>query len=273
MVASVAVISDIHGVLPVLDAVLAEPDVQAADLSVVTGDHAAGPQPVAVLDRLVSLGDRALLVRGNADGDLIGLAHGEDVVVPDQIVPWAAQRLTPGQVDLLAGLPHPVVFDVDGFGPVVFCHGSPRRDDEVVLVDTGLERWLEVFADLLPQQQTVVCGHTHMPFDRHWSSTPEAPLCPKAGPAETGHYRETAKSRCVTSPSISRPPLPPLPPIRPAPTGNSGPGTMCVLRRAMLTPLLYSRPRRPRPRRPRRLGRAIQSQTRPFRARWTGRPW
>ncbi len=46
MIASVAVLSDIHGVLPALDAVLAEPDVAAADSVVVTGDIAAGPQPV-----------------------------------------------------------------------------------------------------------------------------------------------------------------------------------------------------------------------------------
>ena len=50
MVGSVAVLSDVHGVLPVLEAVLAEPDVQAADLVVVTGDHAAGPMPVETLD-------------------------------------------------------------------------------------------------------------------------------------------------------------------------------------------------------------------------------
>ena len=67
VVSSVAVLSDVHGVLPVLDAVLAEPDVAAADLIVVTGDHASGPQPVEVLDRLVGLGDRCVLVRGNAD--------------------------------------------------------------------------------------------------------------------------------------------------------------------------------------------------------------
>ncbi|MFI2296856.1 metallophosphoesterase family protein [Isoptericola sp. NPDC019571] len=54
---TVAVLSDVHGVLPVLEAVLAEPDVRAADAVVVTGDHAAGPQPVAVLDRLRALGD------------------------------------------------------------------------------------------------------------------------------------------------------------------------------------------------------------------------
>ena len=51
----VAVLSDIHGVLPALEAVLAEPDVAAADLIVLTGDLAAGPQPVEVLDRLAAL--------------------------------------------------------------------------------------------------------------------------------------------------------------------------------------------------------------------------
>jgi predicted phosphodiesterase len=43
MIESVAVLADIHGVLPVLDAVLAEPEVRAADRIVVCGDHAAGP--------------------------------------------------------------------------------------------------------------------------------------------------------------------------------------------------------------------------------------
>jgi predicted phosphodiesterase len=67
---------------------------------------------------------------------------------------------------LLAGQPHPVVLEVDGFGPVAFCHGTPRDDDEVVLVDTRRERWAEVFADLPDEVRTVVCGHTHMPFTR-----------------------------------------------------------------------------------------------------------
>src|SRR6185312_4536816 len=55
MLDSVAVLADIHGVLPVLDAVLALPAVRAADAIVVCGDHAAGPQPTEVLDRLTSL--------------------------------------------------------------------------------------------------------------------------------------------------------------------------------------------------------------------------
>ena len=166
MVSMVAVLSDIHGVLPVLDAVLAEPLVNDADLIVVTGDHAAGPQPVAVLDRLAALGDRVVLVRGNADRDLVALARGVEIDVPDEISRWAAAQLSAEHVALLDGLPHPVTIDLDGFGPVLFCHGSPRDDNEVVLVDTRLTRWAEAFGDLPDAVATVVCGHTHMPFVR-----------------------------------------------------------------------------------------------------------
>ena len=164
MVSSVAVLSDVHGVLPVLEAVLAEPEVQGADLVVVTGDHAAGPMPVETLDLLSSLGERCVLVRGNADRELVAITRGEPCEHPESV--WAAAQLRPDQVALLDGLPHPVTLEVDGFGRVLFCHGSPRDDDEVVLVDTRLERWAEAFAGLPPEVQTVVCGHTHMPFAR-----------------------------------------------------------------------------------------------------------
>ena len=163
---SVAVLSDIHGVLPVLDAVLAEPDVIAADRVVVTGDHAAGPQPVEVLDRIRSLGQRALLVRGNADRELVSLARGGSTDIPDPIAPWAAGRLRPDDVALLAGLPYPAELTVRGFGRVMFCHATPRDDEEVVLVDSSLERWAEVLGGLDPSVSTVVMGHTHMPFVR-----------------------------------------------------------------------------------------------------------
>lgn len=75
MVERIAVLSDTHGVLSCLDAVLAEPDVESADTVVVTGDIAAGPQPTQVLDRLLELGDRVRLVRGNADRDLVTAAR------------------------------------------------------------------------------------------------------------------------------------------------------------------------------------------------------
>lgn len=168
MIGSVAVLSDTHGVLPALDAALAEPAVRAADRIVVTGDLAAGPQPVAVLDRLLELAERVVLVRGNADRELVELVDGGDTAIPDPIAPWAAQQLAtrPDLVALLRGLPHPVTLHVAGFGPVLFCHGSPRDDDEVVLVDTRAPRWSEALVDVPADVRTVVCGHTHMPFVR-----------------------------------------------------------------------------------------------------------
>ncbi|HEY3258878.1 MAG TPA: metallophosphoesterase [Pseudonocardiaceae bacterium] len=83
----IAVLSDIHGVLSALEAVLAEPDVRAADRIVLTGDIAAGPMPVQTLDLLVALGERALWVRGNADRELVALAAGGETKIPDPIAP------------------------------------------------------------------------------------------------------------------------------------------------------------------------------------------
>lgn len=166
MVNSVAVLSDIHGVLPALDAVLAEPDVASADSVVLTGDIAAGPQPVAVLDRLAALGDRAIWISGNADRELVECRRDGKVTIPDPIAPWAAEQLRDDQVALLAGLPKSATLTVDGLGSVFFCHATPRDDEEVVLVDSRLDRWAEVFDGLDPRWETVACGHSHMPFTR-----------------------------------------------------------------------------------------------------------
>jgi putative phosphoesterase len=166
MAETVAVLSDIHGVLPVLDAVLDAPPVRAADRLVVTGDHASGPQPAAVLDRLRGLGDRVTLVRGNADRELVALARGEPIDIPDEVTPWAAAQLSGADVDLLASLPAQVTITVEGFGPVLFCHATPRNDTEIVLVDSPLGRWAEVLTGIPDDVRTVVCGHTHMPFAR-----------------------------------------------------------------------------------------------------------
>jgi putative phosphoesterase len=166
MLSRVAVLSDIHGVLPALEAVLAEPDVGAADVIVLTGDLAAGPMPVPTLDLLESLGDRVVWVRGNADRELVQLRSGGDTNIPDPVAPWAAEQLRDDQVARLAALPLTQSLEVAGLGRVVFCHATPRDDEEVVLVDSALERWTEVMATLDDDVTTVVCGHTHMPFLR-----------------------------------------------------------------------------------------------------------
>lgn len=164
MLNTVAVLSDIHGSLPALEAVLAEPDVAAAEAIVLTGDIAAGPQPVEVLDRLAGLGDRAHWVNGNADRELVAARAGREPPYPESR--WAATQLRDDHLARLAALPPSVTLPVHGLGPVLFCHATPRDDEEVVLVDTRLERWTEVLAGVADEVRTVVCGHTHMPFVR-----------------------------------------------------------------------------------------------------------
>ncbi len=162
---SVAVLADIHGNLPALDAVLAEPEVTAADRVVLLGDIALGPLPGPTLDRLAELGDRAVWVHGNCEREMLTAYDGG--VVPGPNGPDAAASaalIGRDHRDRLDGLPLTVTLDVEGLGPVLFCHASPRRDDEMVLVDSPPERWAEVLADVTAP--TVACGHTHMPFDR-----------------------------------------------------------------------------------------------------------
>ncbi|WP_206788770.1 metallophosphoesterase [Amycolatopsis sp. MtRt-6] len=156
---NVAVLSDIHGVLPALEAVLAEPDVQAAEKIVLLGDLLAGPLPVETLERLQALGERAVWVRGNADRELAEWARTGGSAVPDPIVGWAARQLRPADLPVLDALPLTVTLD-----GVLFCHATPRNDTEIVLVDSAVERWAEVLAGVT--EPTVVCGHTHMPFVR-----------------------------------------------------------------------------------------------------------
>ncbi|MEV6481383.1 metallophosphoesterase family protein [Streptomyces sp. NPDC051576] len=162
----VAVLSDIHGVLPALEAVLAEPELMAADRIVLTGDITAGPQPAEVVDLLREQGDRVLWLSGNADRELVEYRRGERDDIPDPIGPYAATALRSDQIDFLAALPKTLTLSIRGLGKVLFCHATPRDDEEVVLVDSRPARWTEVLTGLDDSIRTVVCGHTHMPYIR-----------------------------------------------------------------------------------------------------------
>jgi predicted phosphodiesterase len=161
----VAVLADIHGNLPALDAVLAEPDVLTADAIVLLGDIALGPLPGPVLDRLAELGDRAVWVHGNCEREMVTAFDGGVVPGPNGgEAAKSAALIGRAHRDRLDGLPLTVTLEVTGLGPVLFGHASPRRDDEMVLVDSPPERWAEVLGGVAAP--TVVLGHTHMPFDR-----------------------------------------------------------------------------------------------------------
>jgi predicted phosphodiesterase len=111
-------------------------------------------------------------VGGNCEREMVAAARGGGT--PGTISAWAGPRLRADHVELLDGLPKTVTLDVRGLGEVLFCHATPRDDEEFVLVDSPLDRWAEVLdraRDTVggpPHQRadTIVCGHTHMPYVR-----------------------------------------------------------------------------------------------------------
>ena len=166
----VAVLADIHGNLPALEAVLRDVDAAGADVIVLNGDLADGPMPGPTLDRLAGLGGRAIWVRGNSDRclaeafDGIFQPTGLAANAPAAHYAWCAARIGREHRDLLAALPLTVTLDISGLGPVTFCHGTPRDDNEFICVDSPVGHYQAAFAGV--KAQTVVLGHTHMPFDR-----------------------------------------------------------------------------------------------------------
>ena len=164
----VAVLADIHGNLPALDAVLADVAAAGVDAIVLNGDMATGPMPAQTLERLAGLGGKAVWVRGNADRELAAAYDGAlspdlpfEARVPAQ---YCASQLSRQHRDLLAGLPLSVTLEVTGLGPVRFCHATATSDTKIVLVDSALDDYRAGFGGTT--EPTVVLGHTHMPFDR-----------------------------------------------------------------------------------------------------------
>ncbi len=138
----VAALYDVHGNLPALEAVLAEVAAAGVDAIVCGGDVCAGPFPHECLQRLRARD--AVFVRGNADRELS---------------PWLIEQLPAAAKEFLAQLPH-----LRSLGGVLYCHGSPRRDDEILTRVTPPERLAAVLAGV--EEEFVVCGHTHVQFDR-----------------------------------------------------------------------------------------------------------
>jgi putative phosphoesterase len=158
----VAALYDVHGNLPALDAVLAEVD--DADMILVGGDVAAGAWPSETLERLRGLGDRVRWIRGNADRELTAPPVPREAGPPVEVLEWVRSRLSDEQIVFLAGLPLTETIEVDGLGAVLFCHATPRSDEELLTSISPDERWRTAVEGV--RESVVVCGHTHMQFDR-----------------------------------------------------------------------------------------------------------
>jgi len=164
----IAAIYDIHGNLPALKAALQDIRQAGVDYVVVGGDVIPGPMPRETLTCLLDFDIPVQFIQGNGDRAVLAqMAGTESSEVPAQfreVVRWVAQQLHPEHEQLLASWPKTLRVQIRELGEVLFCHATPRSDTEIFTRLTSEDRLLPVFEGL--HVPVVVCGHTHMQFDR-----------------------------------------------------------------------------------------------------------
>lgn len=164
----IAAIYDIHGNLPALEAVLHAINEKDVDVIVVGGDVIAGPLPVETLMLLQTVPVPTHFLLGNAESEVLRYIAGEEINAlserANEEARWVTQYLSPEHRQFLASWVQTVQLTTEEWGDILFCHGTPRSNIEIFTSMTPEEKLLPVFGNL--PVPLVVCGHTHMQFDR-----------------------------------------------------------------------------------------------------------
>ena len=168
----VAAIYDIHANLPALEAVLQEIRQAEVDQVIVGGDVVPGPLPKETLRCLLDLPVPTQFIYGNGEVAVLEQMAGRDPsAVPEQhrpIIRWTARQL-PEYEPLFAAWPKTIRIEIPPLGGVLFCHGTPRDENENFTGLTAEDRLLPIFEAL--NAPVIVCGHSHMQFDRMVGNT------------------------------------------------------------------------------------------------------
>jgi putative phosphoesterase len=164
----VAALYDIHGNLPALEAVLAEIRREHIDRIVIGGDVVPGPMPRETIACLRDLDIPAQFIRGNGDREIVSWRRGvESAAIPEpyrEMMRWVARQIRDEDEQWLASWPETLRLDVPELGDVLFCHATPRNDIDVFTRLTPEDHLRPIFEGV--GTRVVVCGHTHMQFDR-----------------------------------------------------------------------------------------------------------
>src|SRR5262245_55710607 len=170
----IAALFDIHGNVPALEAVLSDVRAARVDRIVVGGDIVVGPMTSEALAYMRTLDLPVEFIYGNCEVAVLDQLAGRTPKAPwlsskyRPVLEWTAEQHRADR-DVLATWPLTLWFDVPGIGPVLFCHATPRDDDEGFLKTTAEEKIRPLFDGL--GAALVVCGHTPMQFDRRVGKT------------------------------------------------------------------------------------------------------
>ncbi len=165
----IAVISDIHGNLTALDAVLEDIEKQGCEKIFVLGDYAmAGPRPSETVNWFMKQqgNPNYKMIQGNTDFMIANYTDELYDSVKDK-APIMAEALKDDvkilniiQKDFLKNLPIQLQVEEEGV-KFLLVHGSPRKNNEDILPDTPVSKVEEMMKNV--EADVVLCGHTHIP--------------------------------------------------------------------------------------------------------------
>ena len=164
----VAALYDIHGNLPALEAVLGELHREDLDAIIVGGDIFPGPMALEAFALLQSLKPRPQFIFGNCEVAMLAAGEGRDPGrMPEtakESIRWCAAQIDADGERFLRAWSRTLRARIEGLGDVLFCHGTPRDENEIFTRLTPEGVASPAFSDV--RAKLVVCGHTHMQFDR-----------------------------------------------------------------------------------------------------------
>ncbi len=164
----IAFISDIHGNLNALEAVLADLQTQKVDEIICLGDTITlGPQPKEVLNILRNL--NCTLINGNHDGAVLNPEHAEQFEITEYLVPdlyWCREKLTEEDFDFIRSFKatHELVFP-NGVSTLCF-HGSPLSTTHLIQATTPTNILDEYFSN--QTADIFIGGHSHIQMYRRY---------------------------------------------------------------------------------------------------------
>ena len=172
----IAAIYDIHANLPALEAVLHELHDLKVDRIVVGGDVLPGPLLQETIQTLLDVETPTVFIHGNGDREVLAQMNGIESdwyrTTPErwrEPVRWTAQQMRGDHKRLLSRWLSTYQLGIPGLGQVLFCHATPRNDTEIFTRITPETSLLPLFEKL--RVEMVVCGHTHIQFDRMVGTT------------------------------------------------------------------------------------------------------
>jgi putative phosphoesterase len=164
---TVAALYDIHGNLPALEAVVAALRQESIERIVVGGDVMPGPMPRECLTLLRRLEWPVEFIVGNGDRAALDERAGRVSGAPESwrdSIRWCGRQLSDEETRFVESWPVTLRHDM-----TLFCHATPRDVNEIFSVRTSEEKLRPIFE--AAAANLVVCGHTHMQFDRMVGST------------------------------------------------------------------------------------------------------